>query len=93
MKEFFRLLRFVRPYTLVLLSSVVLMAIVGATQALTAVLIAPVFDRVLQPDTPDSPVPLFHFGGFRLFLQDILPASIHNVWTLVAIGIFGALLL
>ncbi|MDP8980820.1 MAG: ABC transporter transmembrane domain-containing protein [Acidobacteriota bacterium] len=93
MKEFVRLLRFVRPYTVALLSSVLLMAIVGATQALTAVLIAPVFDRVLKPDTPDSPVPLFHLGGFRIFLQDLLPSSIHNVWTLVAIGIFGAFLL
>jgi subfamily B ATP-binding cassette protein MsbA len=91
MKDFYRLLRLVRPYTLPLLASVVLMACVGAAQALMALLIGPVFDRVLKPDSPESPVPLIsipHFGSIHL--QDFMPASVHNVWTMVEIAILFA---
>jgi len=71
-----------------------LMAAVGAAQGLTAVLIGPVFDRVLQPDTPDSLVPLFTIPGFNrtVYLQEFLPSQIHNVWTMVAIVILGTFL-
>lgn len=91
MKEFRRLLAFVRPYFAALLLSVVLMAAVGAAQGFTAVLIGPIFDRVLQPDTPDSAVPLFSIPGFgrTIYLQNFIPAEIHNVWTMVAIAILA----
>ncbi len=47
------------------------------------------FDRVLNPDSPDSPVPLFTIPLFQhtVYLQDFLPAAIHNVWTMVAVAI------
>jgi subfamily B ATP-binding cassette protein MsbA len=92
--SFLRLLRLVRPYSAPLLLSVVLMAGVGAAQALMALLIGPVFDRVLQPDSPESPIPLATIPGFhhRLYLHDFVPASIHNVWTMVAVAIVGAFL-
>ena len=95
MSEFRRLLRFVRPYTAPLLASVVLMAAVGAAQGFMAVLIGPVFDRVLKPDSPDSLVPLITVPGFNrpIYLQDILPASIHNVWTMVAVAILATFLI
>jgi subfamily B ATP-binding cassette protein MsbA len=94
MKEFRRLLFYVRPYFGTLLLSVILMAIVGAAQGLTAVLVGPVFDRVLQPDTPDSAVALFTIPGLHrtVYLQDFLPAAIHNVWSMVAIVILGTFL-
>jgi subfamily B ATP-binding cassette protein MsbA len=94
MSEFRRLLRFVRPYSAPLLASVVLMAAVGAAQGFMAVLIGPVFDRVLKPDSPDSLVPLITFPGFTrpIYLQDILPAGIHNVWTMVAVAILATFL-
>ncbi|HYL36788.1 MAG TPA: ABC transporter ATP-binding protein [Bryobacteraceae bacterium] len=87
-----RLLRFVRPYYAPLLLSVILMAAVGAAQGFMAILIGPVFDRVLKPDSPDSPVPLFNIPGFHhaVYLQDLLPASLHNIWTMVAVAILGA---
>jgi len=87
-----RLLRFVRPYSAPLLLSVILMALVGAAQGFMAVLVGPVFDRVLKPDSPDSPVLLFKIPLFNhpVFLQDLIPASIHNVWTMVFIGIIGS---
>ena len=89
MREFGRLLRFSRPYTPHLIFSVLLMACVGAAQALTALLIGPIFDRVLNPSSAEAPVllvtiPIFHH---QVFLSDLMPASIHNVWTMVAVGI------
>lgn len=89
MKDLFRLLSYVRPYTPVLMISVVLMAIAGASHAMMALLIRPVFDRVLQPDTPDAPVLLFTVPGlnYELYLQHIVPSGISNVWTMVAAGI------
>jgi subfamily B ATP-binding cassette protein MsbA len=95
MKEFRRLLFYVQPYFGTLLLSVILMAIVGAAQGLTAVLVGPVFDRVLQPDTPDSAVALFTIPGFHrtVYLQDFLPSEIHNVWSMVAIVILATFLI
>ncbi len=95
MSEFPRLLRFVRPYSAPLLASVVLMAAVGAAQGFMAVLIGPVFDRVLKPDSPDSLVPLITVPGFTrpIYLQDLLPAGIHNVWTMVAVAILATFLI
>jgi len=89
-----RLLRFVRPYLAPLLLSVVLMAAVGAAQGLMALLIVPIFDRVLRPETPDSPVPLFTIPVFNhtIYLQQFVPASVHNIWVMVAIAILGVFL-
>jgi len=95
MKELRRLLHYVRPYTGPLLLSVILMALVGAAQGFTAILIGPVFDRVLQPDSPDSPVPLFTIPLLKhtVYLQDFVPAGIHNVWTMVAVAIVATFLI
>ena len=95
MSDLRRLLRFVRPYSAPLLLSVVLMAAVGAAQGFMAVLIGPVFDRVLKPDSPDGPVPLVTIPGFSrpIYLQDILPSGIHNVWRMVAFAILATFLI
>jgi ATP-binding cassette, subfamily B, bacterial MsbA len=94
MSELGRLLRYSRPYTPHLVVSVVLMACVGASQAAMALLIGPVFDRVLNPTSADAPVPLLKLPVIQrqLFLNDFMPASIHNVWTMVAIGILAVFL-
>jgi subfamily B ATP-binding cassette protein MsbA len=89
MKELPRLLRLVRPYTPALLLSVVLMAAVGGMQALTALLIAPIFDRVLNPKSAEAPVKIFTFVGHSIYLEDIVPGWINNVWTMVAFGILA----
>jgi subfamily B ATP-binding cassette protein MsbA len=89
MSQIRRLLSFLRPYTLRFIVAVVLMAVVGACEALTALLIGPVFDRVLDPRAESTPILLFKFpfGGGPVYLQDFLPSYIHNVWTMVAIAI------
>ncbi len=78
-----------------LLLSVVLMACVGATTALTVGLIGPIFDRVLNPNSPDSPVVLFTipFWNHPVYLDSLMPASVHNVWTMVAVGILAVFLI
>ena len=92
MREVGRLLRFVRPYLPQLLTSVVLMICVGASQGLMALLVGPIFDRVLNPDSVDSAVALFKIPGlnYTIYLNQLVPPSIHNVWTMVAAGILGA---
>ncbi len=91
MKELRRILRLVRPYTLPLTLSVALMAIVGAAHGAMALLIGPVFDFVLRPDAPDAPVRLLTLPiiGKPLFLEDLVPSWIQNVWTMVACGLLG----
>ncbi len=91
MSELGRLLRFSRPYTPHLVLSVLLMACVGAAQALTALLIGPIFDRVLNPASADAPVLLVTLPILRhkIYLSELMPASIHNVWTMVAVGILA----
>jgi len=58
-RELGRLLRYSRRYSPHLVASVILMACVGAAQALTALLIKPIFDRVLNPQSAEAPVKLF----------------------------------
>jgi subfamily B ATP-binding cassette protein MsbA len=89
MKELARLLRFVRPHAAPLLVSVVLMLVAGITYTLMAKLIGPVFDRVLSTAWSDAPVELIKvpFSRHALYLNDLLPGWIHNVWTMIAAGI------
>ena len=89
MSDWLRLLRYARRYSFHILTSVVLMAAVGAAHAMVALLIAPIFDRVLDPTSPDSPVMLFRMpiSQSPVYLDQIVPGSIHNVWTMVAFAI------
>ncbi len=89
MKEMSRLLRYVRPYWAPLLGSVVLMGCVGAAQAMIALLIGPVFDRVLNPASAEAPVLLITLPVFgkEIYLHYLVPSAFHNVWSMVAFGI------
>ena len=89
-----RLLTIAEPYWPRLLAAMFLMAGVGAMQGIMARLIQPVFDRVLKPESADLPVVLFRFPwGGALHLNDLLPGSIQNVWTMVAASILAVFLL
>lgn len=92
MKDWLRLLAYARRYWVLLIVSVVLMAVVGASQASIALLIGPVIDFVLQPSAPNSPVLLFKIPIWNhpVYLNQIVPAGIHNVWTMVAFAIVVA---
>jgi subfamily B ATP-binding cassette protein MsbA len=84
-----RLLRYVRPYWAPLVASVFLMGCVGAAQAMVALLIGPVIDRVLNPASAEAPVLLVTLPviGKEIYLDYLVPSMIHNVWTMVAYGI------
>ena len=88
MRDFLRLLRFVRPYTVPLLASVVFMAVAGAAHAMIALLVRPILDRVLEPTTPDAPVELFSIFGTPIYLDSLVPPQIHNVWTMTSRNLF-----
>jgi len=86
-----RLLGFLRPYTFRFFFAVMLMAVVGGCQAVTALLIKPIFDIVLTPDADTSRIALFQLPYFHrvVYLQDFLPHRIHHVWSIVAVTIIG----
>jgi subfamily B ATP-binding cassette protein MsbA len=87
MRELTRLLRYARPYVPHLLLSVLLMAIVGAAQAMTALLIQPILDRVLNPKDIEPPVELFKAFHRTLYLNDLMPAHITTIYSMVATAI------
>lgn len=87
MRELTRLLRYSRPYVPHLLVSVILMAVVGAAQAMTALLIQPILDRVLNPQDYEPPVKLFAAFGHTLYLNDLMPPHITSIWSMVATAI------
>ncbi len=95
MRDLRRLLGFVRPYWHVLLGSVVLMACAGAAHAMVALLLRPVFDRVLKPAGPDVPVLLFKVPLWdkAVYLNQITPPWIHNVSTMIAFWILAVFLI
>jgi subfamily B ATP-binding cassette protein MsbA len=88
-KDRWRLIELARPYWPMLVGSVVLMACVGAAHAMMAFLIGPIFDRVLNPASKDAPVALFTVPIFHhpVYLSDLVPSWIHNVWSAVAFAI------
>lgn len=91
MNQVKRLIRFIRPYTPRFFAALVLMAVVGACEGLTALLIKPVFDRVLTTQRNSGPILLFRlpFGHHALYLQDFVPHSVHSAWAMVAVAIVG----
>src|SRR3954468_8361737 len=89
MSRLVRLLRYVRPYALQLLASVVLMALVGLFDAFRVLLVGPVLDRVLNPTVHPAGIPLIPrtIWGHQLSLQLFVPSSIHNDWSVVAFAL------
>jgi subfamily B ATP-binding cassette protein MsbA len=94
-KERLRVISLASPYWPMLAGSVVLMACVGAAHAMMAFLIGPVFDRVLNPASADTPVLLFTIPIVKhaVYLNQLVPFGIHNVWTMVAFGIVAVFLI
>jgi subfamily B ATP-binding cassette protein MsbA len=95
MSQVQRLLGFVRPYSFRLFLAVCLMVVVGASEGVTALLIKPIIDVVLSPNAQASKIILIQkktYFPYTLYLQDVLPHWIHNVWTVVALIIIGVAL-
>ena len=79
------------PYKMRLAVGVVCLSVVGLAEGLIALMITPIFDRVLNPSAPDSRLlliknPLTHQA---IYLNSFLPSRIHSVGTLFAIAILA----
>jgi ATP-binding cassette, subfamily B, bacterial MsbA len=94
MSDLLRLLQYVKPHRIRFSGAVLMMMAVGFFEAIAALLIGPIFDRVLNPKAPDSTVVLFTVPYLQktVYLNLLVPAWIHNVWTIVALFVIGVTL-
>lgn len=95
MRQLTRLIRYVAPYWWQLLSSVLLMALVGLLDAFRVLLVGPVMDRVLNPSSGSSDIRLFTLptSGRPVYLQQFVPTHLHNAWTIVAFALVASTVL
>jgi subfamily B ATP-binding cassette protein MsbA len=95
MRQLTRILRYVGPYWWQLLSSVLLMAMVGLLDAFRVLLIGPIFDRVLNPGSQGRELQLFKIPGttHTVMLQQFVPSHFQNPWTVVAFALVAATVL
>jgi ATP-binding cassette, subfamily B, bacterial MsbA len=95
MRQLTRLIRYALPYWWQILSSVLLMALVGALDAFKYLLIRPIFDRVLNPSTGSKDIQLFVIPVTHhpVYLQQLVPSHFTNAWNMVAIVLVGSTIL
>ena len=95
MRQLTRLVRYALPYWWQILSSVLLMAAVGALDAFKFLLISPIFDRVLNPSTGSKDIRLFVIPVTHhpVYLQQLVPPHFTNAWTMVAVALIGSTIL
>jgi ATP-binding cassette, subfamily B, bacterial MsbA len=84
-----RLLGYARPYRWMLATAVLLMFLVGLAEGVIALMITPLFDRVLDPSTVGSRLKLFTipYSHHTIYLNSFLPGSVRYVWSVFAIGL------
>jgi subfamily B ATP-binding cassette protein MsbA len=94
MNELRRLLGYAQRYWAHLAASVVLMAIAGAAQGALALLVRPIFDRVLTADRPAGLTPLLAkpILGHQLYLEQVVPLHGRSIWFMVAFALIAAFL-
>ncbi len=94
-RQLSRVLRYLLPYSLPFLASVVLMALVGLLEAFRLLLIGPIFDSVLNPLSQSKNLQLFKFphSNRGVELQQIVPSHFQNPWTAVAFALVTATVL
>jgi subfamily B ATP-binding cassette protein MsbA len=95
MRQLMRLLRYLRPYRLYFYPSILLLAITGLVDGFHALLLGPVLDRVLRPESRTESIALFRVIGtnYTVDLQQFVPSHLHNVWTVVAFALVTSALI
>lgn len=95
MRQVMRLIRYVLPFLPQLLSGVLLLAGVGFLEAFRLMLLKPVFDRVLKPDSGSDHIFLFTIPkiGKPIYLQSFVPAHFHDAWSIVAYALVASTIL
>ncbi|HVB35318.1 MAG TPA: ABC transporter ATP-binding protein [Patescibacteria group bacterium] len=84
-----RLLAYAHPYRWLLWAAVFLMLLVGLSEGVIALMITPLFDRVLDPKRVGAELKLFTipYSGHTIYLNSFLPHSVQYVWSVFAIGL------
>ena len=84
-----RLLGYIRPYFLRMVTGVIFLAIVALAEGAIVFLIVPIIDRVLNPAAIDSALSLFTLPITHktIYLNHFFPPRIHNVWTVVSLSL------
>jgi ATP-binding cassette, subfamily B, bacterial MsbA len=92
MRQLMRLIRYVLPFLWQLLPGVLLLAGVGFLEAFRLVLLKPVLDRVLSPESGSDNILLFTIPKIDkpIYLQYFVPAHFHNAWTIVAFALIAS---
>src|SRR5215472_2179434 len=92
MRRIWRLLRYMQPYSVYVVVSVLLMAVVGALAAFRILLIKPIVDNVLSAGDSSDKVVLFTVPHthYRVDLRWFVPHHFHNAWTVVAVALVGS---
>ena len=90
-----RLLRYLVPYWLQFIPSVLLLAGVGFLDAFRVLLVGPILDRVLNPSSGSDNILLFTIPhtNHTIYLQRFVPAHFHNAWTVVAFAFVASTIL
>ncbi len=87
-----RLISYSRTYSWLIAAAVVLMACVGASTGMIALLFSTVIDRVLDPASPNLRVELTHVPvlGTPIYLDQIVPSGFTNIFSMVVFAILAA---
>ncbi len=92
-EEYRCLFAIIRGYRGWLALAIPLLAIAGAANGLTMLMIRPLFDRVLAPNSPDSGQPLILFNNpithQPVYLNSYFPGPHQNAWTVFAISLLA----
>jgi subfamily B ATP-binding cassette protein MsbA len=88
-EELARLLGYVRPYTPLMVLGVLLMAVMGAIEGLTAFAIKPALDVILNPASQVQKLALFTVPGTNhiVYLNSFVPSRVHHVWSVFALAL------
>ena len=92
MKNVARLLRYGLPYTVQWIPGVLLLAVVGALDALRMALFVPILGVVLKPSNPSNSLPLLPTASARwqIDVHQLVPTRMHNAWTVVAFALVAS---
>lgn len=88
-EELGRLLSYVRPYTPLMVLGILLLAVMGAIDGLTAFAIRPALDVILNPSSTVQNLALFTVPGTNhvVTLNSFVPSRLHHVWSVFAVAL------
>jgi len=92
MKRVLRLLGYMRPYSLYLFSSVLLMAVYAAMAGFRVMLIKPIIDNLLSPTASADKLLNFSipYTHWHIHMQSFLPLKLQSAWAIVALALVGS---